>query len=88
MPPDCDADLEAKDNNGRTAILLAAKCRHKAGVKRLLDHGADPVPEDNYGWPPLLRASRDGEQSVVEVLLEYGVNFKPKIIMAKSNIDT
>jgi hypothetical protein len=39
----CFDQVDAKDNTGgRTALFVAAACRHEGSVKLLLEHGADP----------------------------------------------
>ena len=35
------ADVAAADNDGVTALILAAECGHEAVAKLLLDHRAD-----------------------------------------------
>ncbi|WP_243018204.1 MULTISPECIES: ankyrin repeat domain-containing protein [Candidatus Cardinium] len=46
------ADLDeknAKNNNGDTALMLAAKRFHTAFIRRLIEHGADPFIKNNKG---------------------------------------
>ncbi|MGE4635998.1 MAG: ankyrin repeat domain-containing protein [Arenicellales bacterium] len=43
------ADLIARDDRGRTALMIAAQRDHKHIVELLLDHGADRTMTDNEG---------------------------------------
>ncbi len=43
------ADLIARDDRGRTALMIAAQRGHKHIVELLLDHGADRTMTDNEG---------------------------------------
>jgi ankyrin repeat protein len=43
------ADLTARDDRGRTALMIAAQRGHKHIVELLLDHGADRTMADNEG---------------------------------------
>ncbi len=43
------ADLTARDDRGRTALMIAAQRGHKHIVELLLDHGADRTMTDNEG---------------------------------------
>jgi ankyrin repeat protein len=47
------AKVEAKDDNGRTPLLLAAENGHEAVVKLLLEAKANVESKDNYPiwWP-------------------------------------
>ncbi|GKU09852.1 unnamed protein product, partial [Fusarium langsethiae] len=68
-----DAEIEAKDRNGRTPLLLAAWNGHEAIVKLLLDTGkVDPDAKDEYGLTPLSWAAENGHEAVVKLLLDTG----------------
>jgi ankyrin repeat protein len=54
---DNDADIEAKDNNGKTALLWAAERGRKPVVQLLLDEDADIEAKDNNGKTALLWAA-------------------------------
>ena len=44
------ANLEARDKEGRTPLMLAAQYGRTAAVKLLLDRGAKPDARDAHGW--------------------------------------
>lgn len=44
------ADLEARDREGRTPLMLAAQYGRTATVRLLLDKGAKPGVRDTHGW--------------------------------------
>jgi ankyrin repeat protein len=52
------ADLEAKDNEGNTALMRAAENLHHSAVKCLISHGADVNAKDNKGENALVLVSR------------------------------
>ncbi|KAF5273996.1 hypothetical protein FQA39_LY01111 [Lamprigera yunnana] len=64
--------VDDKDENGTTALMLAAGKGKIAFVKELLSHGADPNAEDNDSWCALLCAAREGYTDVCHELLEHG----------------
>ncbi|MCY4109411.1 MAG: ankyrin repeat domain-containing protein, partial [Chloroflexi bacterium] len=57
---DRGADIEAKVDNGLTALHLAVReGEDPAVVRLLLDYGADiEAREDDFGWTPLHMATR------------------------------
>jgi ankyrin repeat protein len=64
------AELEFKDNDGRTPLSLAAGYRHEAVVKLLLmKAGVDPNSYDKHGRTPLWWAAASGHEAVVRLLL-------------------
>jgi ankyrin repeat protein len=65
------ADLEAKDEFGRTPLSWAAEEGHEGVVKLLLEKGADLEAKDEFGQTPLSRAAESGHEAVVK-LLEKG----------------
>ncbi|ERL90464.1 hypothetical protein D910_07813 [Dendroctonus ponderosae] len=63
--------IDDKDENGTTALMVAATKGKGAFVKELLAHGADPNAEDNDNWSALLCASKEGHYDIVLQLLEH-----------------
>ena len=55
-----NVDLEARDNGGSTALLVAAEEGHKQVVLQLLARGANPAVEDNEGKTMLWWAQENG----------------------------
>jgi hypothetical protein len=73
-----EADVNAKDKYGSTALYRAAKNGHGAVVKLLLEHKADVNAKDNYGSIPLCRAAENGHDAVVKLLLEHKADVNAK----------
>jgi ankyrin repeat protein len=46
---DAGADVNAQDNGGTTALMVAARYSRKEDVALLLERGADPAIRDNEG---------------------------------------
>ncbi|KAF4444217.1 ankyrin repeat domain-containing 50 [Fusarium acutatum] len=63
-------NVQLKDKNGRTLLLLAAAAGHKAVVHILLEYQADPDTTDKDGRTPLSWAAGNGHETVVRALLE------------------
>ena len=55
------ADVNATDNDGNTALIMAALMGHRAVVEVLLENSADVNATNNYGGPALMAPS-DGEE--------------------------
>lgn len=52
------AEIEARDEKGRTALHYAVECNSIDGTRLLLSSGANPAAEDREGLTPLYFASR------------------------------
>ena len=63
------ANLQARDANGRTALLIAATENHVAVAKRLVDLGADVDALDDRHDTPWLVTGVTGSVAMLEVLL-------------------
>ncbi|KAL6887036.1 hypothetical protein GGI43DRAFT_264528 [Trichoderma evansii] len=72
------ANIEAKDSDGRTALLWAAEKGHQATVKLLVEKGADIEAKDSDGLTPLSFAAENGHQATVELLVEKGADIEAK----------
>jgi ankyrin repeat protein len=71
-------DVEAKGEDGWTALMRAAKGGHKAMVWLLLEKGADVEAKDKWGSTVLNEAARCRHEAVVWLLLEKGRTSRPR----------
>jgi len=69
---DRGAAIEAKDEDGWTAIMLAAYNGHTEIVKMLLDRGAAVEARDADGNTALMWAAMEGHTATVGLLLDWG----------------
>ncbi|KAF2652849.1 glycerophosphocholine phosphodiesteras-like protein Gde1 [Lophiostoma macrostomum CBS 122681] len=74
-------DVNYRDEQGETALHVAARFGHENCAKALLEgsviHKADVnVPEKTYGWTPLFIACVDGHLPVGELLLAAGADLE------------
>ena len=67
-------DIDAKNNDGRTALDLAAWWGHLEVVRYLVVQGADVNAADKWGWTALHWAAFEGHLSVVVYLVGQGVS--------------
>ncbi|KAF8400701.1 hypothetical protein HHK36_014001 [Tetracentron sinense] len=67
-------DPNESDNNGRTALLIAASKGSENCVLLLLDYGADPNSRDSEGNVPLWEAILGRHETVIKLLLDSGAN--------------
>jgi uncharacterized protein len=77
---DANADLNARNSDGATALIVASQAGHADVVRALLAAKADVNARDNYGGTALLLASQSGRADVVRLLKSAGagsVNRKP-----------
>ena len=76
---DDDSDVNAKTNNGGTALFAAAKKGYAEIVRILLDRGADANARDQNGRTALHVGAEDGHSDVVRALSkESAVNAQTK----------
>lgn len=69
-------DVNAKDDDGRTPLMVAVTWASAKMVKILLDAGADPNARDEDGEPVLIKAVRSLDVDKVRYLLDAGADAK------------
>ncbi|GJM93728.1 hypothetical protein PR202_ga10311 [Eleusine coracana subsp. coracana] len=67
-------DPNESDNNGHTALHIAASKGNEQCVKHLLDYGADPNARDSEGKVPLWEAMCEKNEAVVQLLVQNGAD--------------
>jgi uncharacterized protein len=68
------ADVNARDCDGDTALMLAAERGHIELVKVLLKNGADVNAENLNGETALMRAAENDRAAAVKILLAHHAN--------------
>ncbi len=68
------ADINSKDNEGDTPLLLSVMSGKKDTFKLLLKLGADVNVADKYGVTPLMRAAEDNDAEIINDLINKGAN--------------
>lgn len=66
--------VDARDERGWTALMVAAFNGNEAVAMILTVHGADPNARDRGGYTPLHWAALNGYDSVVKLLIKKGVD--------------
>jgi ankyrin repeat protein len=62
------------NNEGETALILAADNNHYVITQLLLEHGAAIDAKSKLGWTALMYAAAKGHRLTVEALLNNGAN--------------
>ncbi|KAJ9265662.1 hypothetical protein DTO195F2_1701 [Paecilomyces variotii] len=78
---DAGVDINYQDEQGETALHIAARFGHDECAKILLEGSNDQkadteLAENTYSWTPLFIACVDGSLSVVELLIEAGADLE------------
>ncbi len=74
---DAGADVSARSDDQQTALLItAAIVGGDAGLRELLDYGADPAVARATDPSPLVEAARVDDSAMFKTLLEYGARLK------------
>ncbi|OPA74791.1 hypothetical protein BVG16_22670 [Paenibacillus selenitireducens] len=68
------ADVNGRDERGRTPILAATHGNHPDTVKSLLDAGADMNLQDDRQDNPFLYAGAEGLIDIVKLMIEAGAD--------------
>ncbi len=68
------ANVNAKDQQGRTPLHLAAEKGHAEAVQLLIERGADVNCESKNGWTPLMVAAEKGYPPIARVLIAKGAD--------------
>jgi ankyrin repeat protein len=90
-----DGDINAKDKEGKTALIRAVENGETETVSSLIDKGCDIEARDENqwtgGWTALMWAARKGLTETVELLINKGADIEAKtkagtaLIIAASN---
>ncbi|MFO7800282.1 MAG: ankyrin repeat domain-containing protein [Rhodohalobacter sp.] len=68
------ADINAVDEKGNTALMLASKIGNPRMVKIILAHNPDINKQNNMGYTALMIASEQGQTHLVEELLKQSAD--------------
>ena len=68
------ADLEVRDGDGRTPLVVATKSRQTAIALRLLEAGADPNAQDDMRDSAFLYSGAEGLDQILTATLEHGAD--------------
>ena len=79
---DHGAGANARDEDGLTALMIAASSGELQTVRMLLDYGADPHAHDrDTEDTAIILATREGHPRVVEYLLDRGVSISSDLFV-------
>lgn len=68
--------VDDRDENGTTPLMVAASKGLVLFVKELLSHGADVNAQDLDNWTALICATKAGFMEIVELLVENGAEIE------------
>jgi ankyrin repeat protein len=66
------ANIELRDEDGWTPVMLAAIYERHDSLALLVSRGADVEARDFEGWTALMAAASDGDKRSVDILLSAG----------------
>ncbi len=70
------ADIDARDSNQRTALLVATHANAIAAVQALIEAGADVNAKDDMQDTPYLYAAAEGRLEILRMTLKAGANLQ------------
>ena len=70
--------MNARDNEGTTALVFAALGGDAETVQALLDAGADVNAKNSDGWTALMQAASGGDAETVQALLDARADVNAK----------
>ncbi len=73
-------DIEVRNEDGNTPLMLAYLGGHKETMKVLLDRGADIHAQNNTGVSPVRAASAKGHADRLRMLLDLGAGVTPELL--------
>ena len=68
------ADIEARDDQGKTALDTAAQFGSNTAAEVLLRRGADPTTANENGWTPLHHAADHMNHPMIRMLINAGAD--------------
>jgi uncharacterized protein len=68
------AKLEARDDNGRTPLLVATRANRVEAARVLIAAGADVNAKDNIDDSPFLYAGAEGRNEILKLTLAAGAD--------------
>jgi len=74
------ADINQRDDNGRTALMFAVINMHYETMKVLLEYGADVQARSNEGGTALMAAAMVGDLTMVQALLDKGADVHARLL--------
>lgn len=77
------ADVNAKNNEGITALLAAVMANNIDAIKLLIDNGADITARDNNGLSALYYAVVANNTEAINLLIDKGADVNQKIVFGK-----
>ena len=83
-----NADVNARSEDGSTALLWAAHWNDVATAGLLIRAQADPNIANDFGMTPLSRACTNGSAALVELLLTAGANPNARIATGETPVMT
>ncbi len=72
------ADVNQKDNEGGTVLMVAVMYDRRDSAELLLSKGADVNVKDNQGMTALMLAAMKGHKDVAELLLSKGADLNAR----------